>query len=119
MHVILISIENIDDVEDEEEKNSSSFLDHERMELLPIPSTSQGHSRASAILKSTENDDDDDDDNNDDDDDDDDDDDEVEEEEDSFTTQQLFSFAWQIARGMVGINITIPLIRLNIWLTKR
>ena len=27
------------------------------------------------------------------------------EEADSFTTQKLFSFAWQIAKGMVGINI--------------
>ena len=35
------------------------------------------------------------------------DDDDDEEEEDSFTTQQLFSFAWQIAKGMVGINIAI------------
>ena len=26
------------------------------------------------------------------------------EEEDSFTTQKLFSFAWQIAKGMVGIT---------------
>ena len=42
-------------------------------------------------MKSTENDDDDDND----------------EEADSFTTQQLFSFAWQIAKGMVGISIAI------------
>ena len=64
------------------------------MELLPIPSTSQGNRNTSTILKSTENDDD-----NDVDDDD--------EEADSFTTQQLFSFAWQIAKGMVGISIAI------------
>ena len=25
---------------------------------------------------------------------------------DSFTTQKLFSFAWQIANGMVAINLT-------------
>ena len=87
---ILISIENIDDVEDEEEENSSSFFDHKRMELLPIPSTSQANSNTSTILKSTENNDDDDD-----------------EEGDSFTTQQLFSFAWQIAKGMVGISMAI------------
>ena len=87
---ILISIENIDDVEDEEEENSSSLLHHERMELLPIPSTSQGNSNTSTTLRSTENNDDDDD-----------------EEADSFTTQQLFSFAWQIAKGMVGISIAI------------
>ena len=61
------------------------------MELLPIPSTSQGNSNAPTIMKSTENDDDDDND----------------EEADSFTTQQLFSFAWQIAKGMVGITIAI------------
>ena len=52
-----------------------------------MPSTSQGKSNASTKLKSTENIDDDD------------------EEADSFTTQKLFSFAWQIAKGMVGINI--------------
>ena len=27
------------------------------------------------------------------------------EEADGFTSQKLFSFAWQIAKGMVGINI--------------
>ena len=90
---------DVDGDYDEEEDNSIGFPDEERMELLPIPSTSHGQSRASAILKSTENDDDDDDDDDDDNDDD--------EEEDSFTTRQLFSFAWQIARGMVGINIAI------------
>ena len=89
---ILISIENIDDVEDEEEENSNTLLHHERMELLPIPSTSQGNSNTSTILKSTENNDDGDDDD---------------EEADSFTTQQLFSFAWQIAKGMVGISMAI------------
>ena len=26
------------------------------------------------------------------------------EEDDSFTTHQLFTFAWQIARGMVTLN---------------
>ena len=86
---ILISIENIDDVEDEKEEHSGSFLEKERMELLPIPSTSQRNSNSSTILKSTEINDDDDDD----------------EETGSFTTQQLFSFAWQIAKGMVGINV--------------
>ena len=87
---ILASTENIDDdVEDEEEENSGDFLDEERMELLPIPSTSQGNNNTSTILKSTENDDDDDDD----------------EDADNFTTQQLFSFAWQIAKGMVRSSI--------------
>ena len=53
--------------------------------MLPI---SQGNINSAAILQSTENIEDDDD-----------------EEADSFTTQKLFSFAWQIAKGMVGINI--------------
>ena len=60
------------------------------MALLPIPSASHGNSKASAILQSTENNDDDD-----------------EEEGSQFTTQQLFSFAWQIAKGMVGIKKAI------------
>ena len=55
---------------------------------MPIPSTSQETSDAAAILVSTENADDD-----------------NHEEADGFTTQKLFSFAWQIAKGMVGINI--------------
>jgi len=55
---------------------------------MPIPSTSQKNSDAAAILASTENADDD-----------------KDEEADGFTTQKLFSFAWQIAKGMVGIII--------------
>ena len=55
---------------------------------MPTPSASQENSEAAAILVSTENADDDND-----------------EEADGFTTQKLFSFAWQIAKGMVGINI--------------
>jgi len=54
---------------------------------MPLPSTSQEKSDAAAILVSTENADDDND-----------------EEADGFTSQKLFSFAWQIAKGMVGIN---------------
>ena len=73
------------------QENSSDLLDWENIELTPIPSTSQENNNAAAILVSTENTD-----NNDDDDD---------EDADSFTTQQLFSFAWQIAKGMVGISI--------------
>ena len=86
---ILASTENIDDDGDGdgEEENSNDLLDHESMEMMPIPSTSQGNSNTSTILKSTENNDDDD------------------EDADSFTAQQLFSFAWQIAKGMVGISI--------------
>jgi len=55
---------------------------------MPTPSTSEEKSEAAAILVSTENADDDND-----------------EEADGFTTQKLFSFAWQIAKGMVCINI--------------
>ena len=65
----------------------NDLMDRENIELMPIPPTSQGNSNDAAILASTENDDDDD------------------EDADSFTTQQLFSFAWQIAKGMVGISI--------------
>ena len=81
---ITISTENIDDDDIKEDY----YRNQERMELMP--STSRGNSKASAISKSTENNDDDDD-----------------EEGDSFATQRLFSFAWQIAKGMVGINIAI------------
>ena len=35
------------------------------------------------------------------------------EEDDSFTTQQLFSFAWQIARGMVTLNQAVIYIYLS------
>ena len=62
-------------------------MDQENIDLLPLPSTSQGDSNAAVMLISTENIDDDDD-----------------EEEDSFTDQQLFSFSWQIAKGMVIMN---------------
>jgi len=54
---------------------------------MPIPSTSQENSDAAAIFVSTENAEEDND-----------------EEPDGFTTQKLFSFAWQTAKGMVGIN---------------
>ena len=88
---ILISTENIDDGDaNPDEDNCTDFLCQESMEQLSMPSTSQGICNAAAMLISTENIDDDDDD------------DEV---ADSFTTQKLFSFAWQIAKGMVGFNI--------------
>ena len=78
---ILISTENIDDGDaNPDEGNCTDF---------PVPSTSQGICNAAAMLISTENIDDDYDD----------------EEADSFTIQKLFSFAWQIAKGMVGFNI--------------
>ena len=34
-------------------------------------------------------------------------------EEDTFTTQQLFCFAWQIARGMVIIRAVLNILRLS------
>jgi len=80
----LMSPENIDNDDDDED----DFLDQKRLELLSMPSTSQGNSNAVAMSTSLESIDDDDD-----------------EEADSFTTQKLFSFAWQIAKGMVGIDI--------------
>ena len=91
---ILISTENIDDGDaNPDEGNCTDFPCQESMEQLSMPSTSQGICNAAAMLISTENIDDDDDDDDDD------------EEADSFTTQKLFSFAWQIAKGMVGFNI--------------
>ena len=86
---ILISTENINyDDTNPDEGNCNDFLDQESMEQLSMPSTSQGVSNAAAISTSTENIDYDD-----------------EDKADSFTTQKLFSFAWQIAKGMVGFNI--------------
>ena len=83
---ILISTENIGDDADEDIGND--FLDQQNMEQLSMPSTSHGNSNAASMLISIENIDDEDD-----------------EETDSFTTQMLFSFAWQISKGMVGINM--------------
>lgn len=61
-------------------------MDQENIDLLPMPSTSQGNSNAAAKFISTENIDGDN---------------YKDEEAESFTDQQLFSFAWQIAKGMV------------------
>ena len=83
----LVPTENIDsDDADPDEGTCKDFLELESMEQLSMPSISLGHINAAAILISTENIDDD-----------------HDEEADSFTTQKLFSFAWQIAKGMVGI----------------
>lgn len=60
--------------------------------MLSIPSTSRGISNSSDVSISTESVNDDNDDN--------------EEEAESFNTQKLFSFTWQIAKGMVGTDIT-------------
>jgi len=65
-------------------KNNKNLLDQEYIDLLPMSSASQGKSNAAALLISTENIDD-----------------NGNEEEDSFTDRQLFSFSWQIAKGMV------------------
>ena len=74
------------------QKTSNDFVEQENNEMLSIPSTSQGISNSSDISISTERvyDDNDDD----------------EEEAHSFNAQKMFSFAWQIAKGMVGIAIT-------------
>ena len=74
------------------EETSNDFLDEKNFEMLSIPSTSHGVSNSSGISISTESvyDDSYDD----------------EEETDSFDAQKLLSFAWQIAKGMVGIAIT-------------
>ena len=74
------------------QETSNDFVDHKNIEMLSIPSTSQGISNSSEISILTEsvfdeNEDD-------------------EEEGDSFNAQKLFSFAWQIAKGMVGNAIT-------------
>ncbi|XP_078355560.1 uncharacterized protein LOC144640230 [Oculina patagonica] len=74
--ILSFSSDNI--VEDE----SKPFLDQENIELSAMPSTSQRNNQTAENLISTENLDD------------------GNEEDDSFSTQQLFSFAWQIARGM-------------------
>ena len=39
----------------------------------------------------------------------------LDDEEESFSTEQLFSFAWQIARGMVCIVVYITLHRSSFW----
>ena len=69
----------------------NDILDQNNIEMLSIPSTSHGISNSSDISISTESVYDDNDDDG--------------EETDSFNTQKLFSFAWQIAKGMVGIDL--------------
>ena len=68
-------------------EETSSDLCGKNIEMLSIPSTSHGISNSSDISISTESVYDDSEDN--------------EEETDSFNIQKLFSFAWQIAKGMV------------------
>ena len=67
-------------------------MGEKNIEMLSIPSTSHGISNSSDLSISTESvyDDNDDDEGG----------------TGSFNTQKLFSFAWQIAKGMVGIDIT-------------
>ena len=59
--------------------------DQENIELSTMPSTSQEHDQTAENFISTESIGD------------------ENKEDEGFTTQQLFSFAWQIARGMVTI----------------
>ena len=73
------------------QSTSNDIRDQKNIGMLSVPSISHGASNSSDISISTEsvcdtNDDD-------------------AEETDSFNTQKLFSFAWQIAKGMVGINL--------------
>jgi len=68
-------------------EETSSDLCGKNIEMLSIPSTSHGISNSSDTSISTESVYDDSEDN--------------EEETDSFNIQKLFSFAWQIAKGMV------------------
>ena len=69
----------------------NDILDQKTIEMLSIPSTSHGISNSSDISISTESVYDDNDDDG--------------EDTGSFNTQKLFSFAWQIAKGMVGIDL--------------
>ena len=71
----------------------NNLLDQKNIEMLSIPSTSRDISNSSDISTSTESVYDDNDDDG-------------EETTESFTTQKLFCFAWQIAKGMVGIDLT-------------
>ena len=73
-------------------QETSSDLGEKNIGMLSIPSTSHGISNSSDLSISTESvyDDNDDDEGG----------------TGSFNTQKLFSFAWQIAKGMVGIDIT-------------
>ena len=66
-------------------------MNYENIELLPVPSTSQSNNTTVNTSLSTQNLQDDDD-----------------EDADDFTTRQLFSFAWQIAKGMVMNLISCP-----------
>ena len=63
--------------------NNKDPLDQENIELLAMSSTSKGINNPAAVSLSTNTLD------------------ENGDETDSFTNQQLFSFAWQIAKGMV------------------
>ena len=80
------------------QEESKSSHKEENIELLVMPSTSQENSKATDMLVSNENLD------------------ENNTEDDSFTTQQLFSFAWQIAKGMVCFYYIIMVIDLIVWL---
>ena len=77
-----------------QEENKSS-LDDEYIEMVSKPSTSQGNGQTDDILLSMDNQGQD-----------------TCEHEESFATKQLFSFAWQIAKGMV-INFVIWIAKIH------
>ena len=68
------------------------------MELLPKSSKTRRNSRTATTMLSSKNIEKDDSD---------------EPEKDTFSTQQLFCFAWQIARGMVIIRAVLNILRLS------
>ena len=64
------------------QENRENFPNDENIDLLSMPSTPQRKSDDAHVLHLEDKD-------------------QEARDSDSFTTQQLFSFAWQIARGMV------------------
>jgi len=74
---------------------SKSYLDQENIKLSAIPSTSQANKQTADVFSAQNL---------------------IagHEEDGSFTTQQLFSFAWQIARGMVTFTTSFN-INLETW----
>ena len=67
------------------QEKRENFPNHENINLLSMPSTPQRNSDDAHVLHLWDKN-------------------EEARDSDSFTTQQLFSFAWQIARGMVKDN---------------
>lgn len=67
------------------QEKRENFPSHDNIDLLSMPSTPQRNSDDAHVLHLEDKN-------------------EEAKDSDSFTTQQLFSFAWQIARGMVMDN---------------